>query len=57
MTTRSFDLLMQGVNMVTDDAPEVFQAIERSNPFSQEVRRRFFDLASTMDAELANSPS
>ena len=57
MTTRSFDLLMQGVNMVRDDAPEVFQAIERSNPFSQEVRRRFFDLASTMDAELANSPS
>jgi prephenate dehydrogenase len=53
MTTRSFDLLMQGVAMVRDDAPEVFQAIEGLNPYSQEVRRRFFDLAAALDAELA----
>ena len=55
MTTRSFDLLMQGVGMVRHDAPEVFQAIERSNPYSHGVRRRFFDLASKLDAELADS--
>ena len=56
MTTRSFDLIMQAVNMVRDDAPEVFQAIERSNPFSLEVRRRFFDLASALDTELESTP-
>ena len=53
MTTRSFDLLMQSVNMVRHDAPEVFQAIERSNPYSQDVRRRFFALASRLEAELS----
>lgn len=52
MTTRSFDLVMQGVAMVRYDAPEVFEAIERSNPYAREVRRRFFDLASRLDAEL-----
>lgn len=57
MTTRSFDLLMQAVSMVRHDAPEVFEAIERSNPYSQQVRRRFFDLASALDAELAVIPS
>lgn len=57
MTTRSFDLLMQAVSMVRHDAPEVFQAIERSNPYSQQVRKRFFDLASALNAELADSPS
>lgn len=57
MTTRSFDLLMQAVSMVRHDAPEVFQAIERSNPYSPEVRRRFFDLASSLDAELAQLPA
>ncbi len=52
MTTRSFDLLMQGVAMVRHDAPEVFEAIEQANPYAREVRRRFFDLASKLDAEL-----
>jgi prephenate dehydrogenase len=52
LTTRSFDLLMQAVEMVRYDAPEVFQAIERANPYSLEVRRRFFDLASALDADL-----
>jgi prephenate dehydrogenase len=56
MTTKSFDLIMQAVGMVRDDAPEVFQAIERSNPFSLEVRRRFFDLASALDIELESTP-
>lgn len=54
MTTRSFELIRQAVGMVRDDAPEVFRAIERGNPHAFEVRRRFFDLASALDAELAN---
>ncbi|TNC16281.1 prephenate dehydrogenase [Methylobacterium terricola] len=52
MTTRSFDLVMQAVGMVRHDAPEVYHAIERENPYAAEVRRRFFDLAAQMDGEL-----
>ncbi len=51
MTTRSFDLVMQAVDMVRDDAPEVFAAIEHANPYSREVRRRFIALASELDGE------
>ena len=53
MTTRSFSLLMQAVDMVRHDAPEVFEAIERSNPFAAEVRQRFFSLAAHVEADLA----
>ncbi len=42
MTTASFDLLLRAVDMVRHDAPEVFYAIERMNPFAPDVRRRFF---------------
>lgn len=52
MTTRSFDLLVRAVEMVRFDAPEVFQAIERANPYSSQVRRRFCDLAAELDAEI-----
>ena len=45
MTTTSFERLMQGVEMVRYDSPAVFEAIERDNPFSAEVRERFFALA------------
>lgn len=51
MTTASFDLLLKAVDMVRHDAPEVFYAIERMNPFVPDVRRKFFGLA----AELADS--
>ena len=54
LTTRSFDLLLEAVNMVRHDAPEVFEAIERANPYSLSVRRRFFELASVLNAELAD---
>ena len=53
MTTRSFDYLTAAAEMVRHDAPEVFEAIERANPFAAEVRRRFFALAAAVDAELA----
>jgi prephenate dehydrogenase len=56
LTTRSFDLLVEAVNMVRHDAPEVFEAIERANPYSLSVRRRFFELASVLNAELAEAP-
>jgi prephenate dehydrogenase len=49
MTTRSFDLLVRATEMVRYDAPEVFEAIERANPYAASVRRRFFDLAAALD--------
>ncbi|CEJ13718.1 prephenate dehydrogenase [bacterium YEK0313] len=52
MTTASFDLVARAVEMVRYDAPEVFLAIERDNPFAPEVRRRFFALAAEVDAGL-----
>jgi prephenate dehydrogenase len=52
MTTASFDLLLRAVDMVRDDAPDVFYAIERMNPFAPDVRRRFFALAAELAEEL-----
>lgn len=52
MTTRSFDLLVEAIDMVRHDAPEVFHAVERSNPFSPAVRDRFIELASMLNADL-----
>lgn len=52
MTTRSFDLLLEAIGMVRDDAPAVFQAIERLNPYATDVRRRFFALAAALEAKL-----
>jgi prephenate dehydrogenase len=55
LTTASFDMLMSGVEMVRYDAPEVFMAIERANPYSAEVRERFFKLAAELDRSLAEA--
>ncbi len=41
-TTRSYDLMMQGVGLVSGDSDELFLSIERDNPFAAEVRKRFF---------------
>ena len=52
MTTKSFDLLSEAISMVQHDAPEVFEAIEKANPYAETVRRRFFDLAANLSVEL-----
>ena len=54
MTTPSFDLLMQGVNMVRDDPSAVFEAIELSNPHAARVHRQFFEFAAALKAKLEN---
>lgn len=41
LSTASFSHLMRGVDMVRHDAPSVFEAIERDNPFAAAVRQRF----------------
>jgi len=53
MTTRSFDLIIEAIDMVRDDAPEVFHAIEITNPYAADVRAQFFEIARGLDAELA----
>ncbi|CUI67093.1 prephenate dehydrogenase [Cognatishimia activa] len=45
MTTASFELLSQAIEMVKDDPPTVLQAIEASNPFAAQVRAQFFERA------------
>lgn len=57
MTTKSFDLLSEAISMVQHDAPEVFEAIEKANPYADAVRRRFFDLAARLSVELDTAPS
>ncbi len=42
ITTRSFDLIRQAVEMVRHDAVGVSRAIEQANPFSAEARDCFF---------------
>ena len=54
MTTRSFDLLLEAASMVRHDAPEVFEAIERANPYASSVRRRFLEIASILNVELSD---
>jgi prephenate dehydrogenase len=45
MTTVSYDLLLEAIRMVKDDAPSVLDAIERANPYSLKVREEFFSKA------------
>jgi len=52
MTTKSFDLLSEAISMVQEDAPEVFDAIEKANPYAETVRRQFFELAARLGHNL-----
>jgi prephenate dehydrogenase len=55
LTTKSFDLLMEAVGMVRHDAPEVFNAIERTNPYALDIRQRFFALAAELEVQLSDA--
>lgn len=52
VTARSFDLMLHAIGMVADDAPAVFEAIEKTNPYTAEVRARFLAAARAVDATL-----
>ncbi|WP_422570300.1 prephenate dehydrogenase/arogenate dehydrogenase family protein [Antarcticirhabdus aurantiaca] len=56
ITTRSFDLLREAIGMVRNDAPCVFDAIERANPHAPAVRRRFLELTAALGARLDAPP-
>jgi prephenate dehydrogenase len=53
LTTKSYDKLFEAIEIVRYDPPELFDAIERLNPYSAEVRERFFALAETLNKQLA----
>lgn len=52
LTTPSFDLLMQATEMVRHDSESVFLAIERDNPYSAEMRQRYFKTADEVRTEV-----
>lgn len=51
MTTLSYERLMEAVAMVRNDAPEVFDAIERDNPFAAKVRADFLERLALLSSE------
>lgn len=51
MTTASFELISQAVDLVKDDPPTVLNAIESANPFAAEVRDSFFKRAEVLRAQ------
>jgi prephenate dehydrogenase len=52
-TTRTWELLMQSVELVRYDSDELFLAIESENPFVGEAKARFFDTARGLESRLA----
>ncbi len=53
LTTTSFDLLVEAANMVRNDPPGVFDAIEHENPFTPAARDRFMHHANALALELS----
>ncbi|MCX7630774.1 MAG: prephenate dehydrogenase [Geminicoccaceae bacterium] len=52
-TTRTWELLMQSVELVRYDSDELFLAIESENPFVAEAKERFFAAARALEERLA----
>lgn len=50
--TRTYELLQQMIEMVRYDSDELFRAIERENPFSEEAKRRFFAAAKELEEKI-----
>lgn len=48
LTTKSYEKIMEGVDMLRYDSMELFLAIERDNPFSKDVRKTFFAKADAL---------
>lgn len=52
MTTKSFDVLMESVEIVRYNSMELFLSIERENPFAADVHRKFFSKVEALRAFL-----
>jgi prephenate dehydrogenase len=53
LTTRTYDLMIELVEMVRYDTDELFKAIERENPFTAEAKAAFFTAARRLEEKLA----
>jgi prephenate dehydrogenase len=53
LTTRTYDLMIEAVEMVRYDSDELFKAIERDNPFTEEAKKAFFTAARQLETKLA----
>lgn len=51
-TTRTWELLMQSIELVRYDSDELFLAIESENPFVGEAKGRFFEAARRLETRL-----
>jgi prephenate dehydrogenase len=47
--TRTYELMQEMVEMVRYDSDELFRAIERENPFSEEAKKAFFAAAKELE--------
>lgn len=56
LTTASFDLIKEAIEMVRYDADCVYQAIETDNPYAQIVREEFFSTAEQVTSNLKREP-
>ena len=48
LTTKSYERIIEAVDMLRYDSMELFLAIERDNPFSRDVRTTFFEKADAL---------
>lgn len=55
LTTKTYDLMTQMINMVRYDSDELFKAIERENPFTVEAKKSFFAAARKLEEALEHS--
>jgi prephenate dehydrogenase len=53
--TRTYELLQQMVEMVRYDSDELFRAIERENPFSEEAKLAFFTAAKDLEDKMSET--
>ena len=53
LTTRTYELMQQMVDMLRHDSDDLFRAIARENPFSREAQEAFFAATRKLDEKLS----
>jgi len=51
-TTKSFELVMEAVELIREDSDQPFRAIEQQNPYLREAHMRFFEAARKLEEKL-----
>jgi prephenate dehydrogenase len=53
LTTKTYDLMTEMIEMVRYDSDDLFKAIERENPFTAEAKNAFFTAARRLEEKLS----